>query len=351
MIAKPKLSDGTARQVPIPKVPEGYILKVGGVNYDNLLYDKKTFADTIAPVNINLGYELYYGYQKWDITGFDVELPASDNGSMDEFKFKNVKVREYKKSDGEFSFKGRDSLIKALNDRENDASLDVSIKESDYLGDEGYEIRIESDRISISANTDRGIYWGRVTLSHMISENDKSWECGILRDYPEYAVRGFVLDVARRPMSMDMLYRMLDTLSDNSNRSLAEIRSCFNKSHCNLGTSGSVSYNYDNCGILSFAGTEEEVLDILMMAEVDVKDIESEEGNVTVYVNPTDLYAAKDALEAEKGEMQFDVLEIQMLPNDYVTLDGDDKMLFQRLLSLLDECDDVQHVFHNVEGL
>ena len=144
---------------------------------------------------------------------------------------------------------------------------------------------------------------------------------------------------------------IIDTLSDNSNRSLAEIRSCFNKSHCNLGTSGSVSYNYDNCGILSFAGTEEEVLDILMMAEVDVKDIESEEGNVTVYVNPTDLYAAKEALEAEKGEMQFDVLEIQMLPNDYVTLDGDDKMLFQRLLSLLDECDDVQHVFHNVEGL
>lgn len=144
---------------------------------------------------------------------------------------------------------------------------------------------------------------------------------------------------------------IIDTLSDNSNRSLAEIRSAFNKSHCNLGSSGSVSYNYDNCGILSFAGTEEEALDILMMAEVDVKDIESEDGSVTVYVNPTDLYAAKDALEAEKGEMQFDVLEIQMLPNDYVTLEGDDKMLFERLLSLLDECDDVQHVYHNVEGL
>ena len=60
---------------------------------------------------------------------------------------------------------------------------------------------------------------------------------------------------------------IIDTLSDNSNRSLAEIRSCFNKSHCNLGTSGSVSYNYDNCGILSFAGTEEEVLDILMTSD------------------------------------------------------------------------------------
>ena len=144
---------------------------------------------------------------------------------------------------------------------------------------------------------------------------------------------------------------IIDTLSDNSNRSLAEIRSCFNKSHCNLGTSGSVSYNYDNCGILSFAGPEEEVLDILMMAEVDVKDIESEDDTVTVYVDPKDLYAAKDALEAEKGEIAFDVMEISMLPNDYVTLDGDDKMLFERLLRLLDEVDDVPRVYHNVEGM
>lgn len=144
---------------------------------------------------------------------------------------------------------------------------------------------------------------------------------------------------------------IIDTLSDNSNRSLAEIRSAFNKSHCNLGQGGSVSYNYDNCGVLSFEGTEDETLDILLMAEVDVKDIEAEDNNVTVYVDPKDLYSAKDALEAAKGEMQFDVLEISMLPNDYVTLEGDDKMLFQRLLSLLDECDDVQHVYHNVEGM
>ncbi len=215
VIAKPQLTDGSNRQVPVPQVPDGYVLKVGGVNYDNLLHEKKTFADTIAPVNINLGYELYYGYQKWDIEGFDIILPASDNSSRDDFKFKNVNVREWKKTDGEFSFDGRDSLLKALNNRENDALLDVSIKEADYLGDEGYEIKIENDGISLTANTDRGIYWGRVTLSHMISENDKSWECGIIRDYPEYSVRGFVLDVARRPVSMDMLYRMLDTLADN----------------------------------------------------------------------------------------------------------------------------------------
>ncbi len=144
---------------------------------------------------------------------------------------------------------------------------------------------------------------------------------------------------------------IVDTLSDNSNRCLAELRSCFNKSRCNLGQSGSVTFNYDNSGILSFKGTEDETLDILMMADVNVKDIESDEDSVTVYVEPTDLYAAKEALEAQKGEMQFDVLEISMLPNDYVTLEGEDKVLFQRLLTLLDDVDDVQHVYHNVEGL
>ena len=144
---------------------------------------------------------------------------------------------------------------------------------------------------------------------------------------------------------------IVETLSDNSNRSLAEIRSCFNKAHSNLGQAGSVSFNYETSGILSFKGTEDEVLDILMMAEVDVKDIESEDDTVTVYVDPKDLYAAKDALEAEKGEIAFDVMEISMLPNDYVALDGDDKMLFERLLRLLDEVDDVQRVYHNVEGM
>lgn len=144
---------------------------------------------------------------------------------------------------------------------------------------------------------------------------------------------------------------IIETLSDNSNRALAEVRSCFNKSRCNLGRDGSVSFGYNQYGILSFEGDEDETLDILLMAEVDVKEIESEDGFVTVYVDPKDLYNAKDALEASKGEIKFDVLEIRMLAQEYVTLEGDDLMYFQRLLSLLDEVDDVQQVYHNVEGI
>ncbi len=145
---------------------------------------------------------------------------------------------------------------------------------------------------------------------------------------------------------------IIETLSDNSNRALAEIRSCFNKSKgCNIANAGNVSYNYTNSGILCFEGTEDQALDILMMAEVDVNDVESEEGYVTVYVSPTDLFKAKDAIEAELGETKFEILENKMLANDLITLEGEGLEQFQRLLSLLDEVDDVQKVYHNVENL
>ena len=145
---------------------------------------------------------------------------------------------------------------------------------------------------------------------------------------------------------------IIDTLSDNSMRALTEVKSAFNKARSNLGKAGCVSYQYDNLGILSFKGTEDEVLDILLMAEVDIDDTESdEEGYVTVYVAPSDLFKAKDAIEAAKGETEFVILETKLLAQETVTLNDDDKAVFNRLLTLLDDCDDVQQVYHNVENI
>lgn len=144
---------------------------------------------------------------------------------------------------------------------------------------------------------------------------------------------------------------VVDVLTDNVNRSVAEVRGCFNKAHANLGVKGSVSHSYDAFGILSFASSDEEaVLDALIMAEVDVKEIECEEGSMTVYVEPTDLYKAKDALDELYPGLEYDMLETTLIPQDYVTLEDDEqKMLFERLLTLLDDVDDVQHVYHNVQ--
>ena len=144
---------------------------------------------------------------------------------------------------------------------------------------------------------------------------------------------------------------IIDCLTDNSNRTVAAMNTCFNKAHCKLGVKGSVSFGYDNLGILSFNYTDEDkMLDALVTDEVDVNDIEVEDGSMTVYVSPNDLHKAQDSIEKLIPNVEFSVCAIKMLPQEYTKLDDpNDKELWERLLRLLDEVDDVQEVYHNVE--
>lgn len=145
---------------------------------------------------------------------------------------------------------------------------------------------------------------------------------------------------------------IIDCLTDNSNRTIADLRACFNKSHAKLGVAGSVSFNYEHVGMISIAYEDEEaMMDALIMAEVELKDIEVEDGQMTITVDPTDLNKAKDAVESIIPEVTFDILEDTMLANEYVTLEGEDLKLFQRLISMLNEVDDVQQVYHNVQNI
>lgn len=144
---------------------------------------------------------------------------------------------------------------------------------------------------------------------------------------------------------------IIDCLTDNANRAVAEIKTCFNKAHAKLGVSGSVSYNYVELGLLSFAYDDEEaMLEALITAEVDVIDLEVEDGNMTVQVAPGDFHKAQGAIEELIPDVKFDVCEITMLPNEYTKLiEDEDIELFKRLINLLNEVDDVQQVYHNVE--
>ena len=144
---------------------------------------------------------------------------------------------------------------------------------------------------------------------------------------------------------------IVDCLTDNSNRTVAAMNQCFNKSHCKMGIKGSVSFGYDNLGILSFKYTDEDtMLDTLINADVDVNDLEVEDGEMTVYVAPTDLHKAQDAIEKLIPDCEFSVCAIKMLPQEYTKIeDPHDKEMWNRLLTLLDEVDDVQEVYHNVE--
>ena len=143
---------------------------------------------------------------------------------------------------------------------------------------------------------------------------------------------------------------IVECLSDNVNRTYAEVRNCFNKNQGKLGVLNSVMYLYDHVGILSFIfEDEDQVLEICLEADVEVIDIEKDDDHISVLVVPSDLYKAKDALEASLGEIEFAQLETTYLPQIEVSLNEDDQTVFDKLLAMLDEVDDVANVYHNVK--
>lgn len=143
---------------------------------------------------------------------------------------------------------------------------------------------------------------------------------------------------------------IVDCLTDNVNRTVSEVRTCFTKSKSKMGVAGSVSHLFDHIGLLSFKSDEEEkVLDGLVEGDVEVIDLEVLEGQMNVTVAPNDLYKAKAVIEGFYPDIDFDVLETTMQPQSYVKLAGEDVDLYHRLMSMLDEVDDVQEVYHNVE--
>ena len=143
---------------------------------------------------------------------------------------------------------------------------------------------------------------------------------------------------------------IVDCLTDNVNRSVSNIRAALNKTNSKMGSMGSASYNYDNVCIVSFKGmNEEEVFNTLIEKGIEIEDIETEDENVTIYGKPNDFYEIKEAILAMNPKITFDVQEISMLPKDTITLQKEDLEYFQKLLTMLDEIEDVQHVYHNVE--
>ncbi|MCG6657584.1 YebC/PmpR family DNA-binding transcriptional regulator [Halomonas campisalis] len=143
---------------------------------------------------------------------------------------------------------------------------------------------------------------------------------------------------------------IVDCLTDNPNRTFGDVRGCFNKAKSKLGTPGSVSHMFDHCAILAFPGDDEEaVLEALMEADVDVTDIENEEGRITVFAPHTEYAKAKQALIDAFGELDFEVDEIQFVPQTTTPVEGDDVAMFEKLLDTLNDLDDVQNVFHNAE--
>jgi len=141
---------------------------------------------------------------------------------------------------------------------------------------------------------------------------------------------------------------IVDTMTDNRVRTVAEVRHAFSKHGGNLGTEGSVAFQFKNCGQLIFAPCTDEDKVMEVALEAGAEDvITDEEGAIEVLTAPADFEAVKNALEA--AGLVADMAEVTMRAENTIALSGDDAVKMQKLLDILEDLDDVQNVFHNAD--
>lgn len=143
---------------------------------------------------------------------------------------------------------------------------------------------------------------------------------------------------------------IIKTLTDNVNRTVSFVRTAFNKVNKSLGVTNSVSYNYDYLAIMSFkSDKEEELFEAILNEGIELVDFENEDGVITVSCNPSDVHKVKDVIDKIVPGVDYLYDEVGMYPKEYITLDGEDKEIYDRLYNMLDEIDDVTAIYTNVK--
>ncbi len=144
---------------------------------------------------------------------------------------------------------------------------------------------------------------------------------------------------------------IVDCLTDNHNRTLTAVRTAFSKCGGNLGAAGSVTHMFTNQSVFSFEGSnEEEILEGLLMNDCEVDDIQCEDGIISVFAPNTAYSKVREALVSMIPDVNFLEDHTTWVPASYVQLETEhDQQKFERLQTMLDECDDVQEVYHNIE--
>ncbi len=141
---------------------------------------------------------------------------------------------------------------------------------------------------------------------------------------------------------------IVDCLTDNPNRTIKDVRLAFTKTDSKLGGPGSAAHMFDHQAVLAFKGDDEEaVLEALMMADVDVTDIEVEDGMVSVFAPHTEYFKAKTALAEAFEGINFEVDEITFVPQTNTEISEEDKPNFEKFMAMLEDSDDVQNIYHN----
>ena len=141
---------------------------------------------------------------------------------------------------------------------------------------------------------------------------------------------------------------IVDCMTDNRVRTVAEVRHAFSKYGGNMGTEGSVAFQFKHCGQLIFApGTsEDKVMEVALEAGAD-DVVTGDDGAIEVLCAPTEFEAVKNALEA--AGLKPEIAEVTMRAENTIALEGDDAQRMQKLLDVIEDLDDVQELYHNAE--
>jgi YebC/PmpR family DNA-binding regulatory protein len=141
---------------------------------------------------------------------------------------------------------------------------------------------------------------------------------------------------------------IVDTMTDNKVRTVAEVRHAFSKHGGNLGTEGSVSFQFKHCGLLMFApGTSEDMVMECALEAGALDVISSDDGVIEMITSAQDFEAVKAALVSKGFEPE--VAEVTLRAENSVSLGADDQLKMQKILDALEDLDDVQEVYHNAE--
>lgn len=143
---------------------------------------------------------------------------------------------------------------------------------------------------------------------------------------------------------------IVDALTNNVNRTASEVRAAFGKNGGNMGVTGSVSYMFDATAVIGLEGkSADDVLELLMEADIDVRDILEEDDAVIIYAEPDQFHQVQEALK-NTGVTEFTVAELTMLPQNEVTLPDEEAVAkFEKLIDVLEDLEDVKQVYHNVD--
>ncbi len=141
---------------------------------------------------------------------------------------------------------------------------------------------------------------------------------------------------------------IVDCLTDNPNRTITDVRNCFTKTGSKLGGPGSVAHLFDHLAVLSFQGNnEEQLLEAMLAAEVDVDDVQCKDGRLTLFAPAPEYYKARQAFLEAFPDTELVVEEITFLPQTNTELDPTDVPMFEKFINLLNDCEDVQDIYHN----